>query len=80
MDSIRIQIYAFVSTTYGMDVKTLDVRILDVMYAIGSFLIFLSLLIVLPNIMSPGLAYLLSIIVFIIIMTGVGYLVNAKIN
>ncbi|MDD1718170.1 MAG: hypothetical protein LUO88_03745 [Methanoregulaceae archaeon] len=63
-----------------MDVRTLDVRILDVIYAIGSFLVFLALLIVLPQIISPGIAYLLAIIVFIVIMTGVGYLVNEKID
>lgn len=63
-----------------MNVKTLDVRILDVIYAIGSFVVFLALLIVLPKIISPGIAYLLAIIVFIVVMTGVGYLVNEKIN
>ncbi len=63
-----------------MELKTVDVRILDVIYAIGSFLVFLALLIVLPEIMSPGIAYLLAIIVFILIMTGVGYLVNEKIR
>ncbi len=63
-----------------MNFKTLDVRILDVIYAVGSFLIFLVFLIVLPKLMSPAIAYVLSIIVFLIIMTGVGYLVNEKIK
>ncbi len=62
-----------------MDVKTLDVRILDVIYAIGSFVVFLALLIVLPQIITPGIAYLVAIIIFLFIMTGVGYLVNEKI-
>ena len=61
----------------------MDPRLLDVLCAIGSFVVFLLLLIGLPYVMGPalaGVAYLVAIVAFILVISGAGYMVNEKIT
>ena len=58
----------------------MDERLLDVIIGFAAFLILVVLLAVLPLAMAKGTGYLLAIIVFILILSGAGYLVNGKIT
>jgi len=74
----RIGIYLVTAFKYCM-----DPRLLDVLSAIGSFIAFLLLLIGLPYLMGPGLAgvaYLVAISAFILVISAAGYMVNEKIT
>ncbi|MFA5347183.1 MAG: hypothetical protein WC294_03530 [Methanoregula sp.] len=60
----------------------MDARLLDVIIGLAGFFILVVMLAVLPMIMPqgmPGLAYLAAIIIFIVFLSGAGYLVNRKI-
>ena len=58
----------------------MDERLLDVIIGLAAFLIMVMLLAVLPLALPPGMAYLTAIIVFIIVLSGAGFLVNEKIT
>jgi uncharacterized membrane protein len=58
----------------------MDERLLDVIIGLAAFLVLVVLLAVLPMAMSAGAGYLVAIIVFIIFLSGAGYLVNEKIT
>jgi hypothetical protein len=58
----------------------MDARLLDVIIGVTGFLILVVLLATLPMIVSVGPAYLLAILVFILFLSGTGYLVNEKIT
>jgi hypothetical protein len=58
----------------------MDARLLDVIIGVTGFLILVVLLSTLPMIVSDGPAYLLAILVFILFLSGTGYLVNEKIT
>ena len=63
-------------TIYGM-----DPRLMDILSAVGSFILFLLLVIFLPDlIQNVGIAYLIAIVAFIIAMSGAGYVINDKIT
>jgi hypothetical protein len=57
----------------------MDARLLDVVIGVIAFLILVALLAVLPMIITSGIAYLAAIIIFILFLSGAGYLVNEKI-
>ncbi|MDO9035640.1 MAG: hypothetical protein Q7U51_10595 [Methanoregula sp.] len=57
----------------------MDARLLDVIIGVIAFLILIALLAILPMVMTAGIAYLAAIIVFILLLSGAGYLVNEKI-
>ncbi len=57
----------------------MDARLLDVVLGLMSFFVLVALLAVLPIFLSAGLAYLIAIIVFILVLSGAGYMVNEKI-
>jgi hypothetical protein len=57
----------------------MDARLLDVIIGLAGFFILIVMLAVLPMIMVAGMAYLAAIIIFIIFLSGAGYLVNEKI-
>jgi len=57
----------------------MDARLLDVIIGLSGFLVLIVLLAVLPMIMVTGLAYLTAIVIFILFLSGAGYLVNEKI-
>jgi uncharacterized membrane protein len=66
----------------------MDERLLDVIIGLAAFLILAVLLAVLPmamaailpKAMAAGTGYLVAIIVFILFLSGAGYLVNEKIT
>ncbi len=60
----------------------MDERLLDVMIGLAAFLILVVLLAVLPVAFpagTSGYGYLVAIIIFILFLSGAGYLVNEKI-
>jgi hypothetical protein len=59
--------------------ELMDARLLDVIIGLIAFLILIALLAVLPMVMTAGIAYIAAIIVFILVLSGAGYLVNEKI-
>lgn len=58
----------------------MDERLLDVVIGFSAFLILVVLLAILPVFLTAGTGYLTAIIVFILFLSGAGYLVNAKIT
>ena len=58
----------------------MDARLLDVVIGLAGFFILVTMIAVLPMIMVAGIAYLGAIIIFIIFLSGAGYLVNDKIT
>jgi hypothetical protein len=58
----------------------MNARALDVVSAIGSFIVLVILLVTLPYLMNPGIAYLLALIGFIIVMSYAGYKITDKIT
>lgn len=57
----------------------MDARLLDVIIGVIAFLILIALLAILPMVMTAGIAYLAAIIIFTLVLSGAGYLVNEKI-
>jgi hypothetical protein len=72
---IRICIYPS-----GAKTPVMDARLLDVIIGLSGFFILVVMLAVLPMMMVAGIAYLVAIVIFIIFLSGAGYLVNEKIT
>jgi hypothetical protein len=58
----------------------MNARVLDVLAAIGSFIVLVVLLITLPYVMNPGIAYLLGLVGFIVVMSVAGFKITDKIT
>ncbi|MFZ1898726.1 MAG: hypothetical protein WB986_09000 [Methanoregula sp.] len=58
----------------------MDARLLDVLIGVTGFIVLVILLAVLPLVISAGPAYLIAILVFILFLSGAGYMVNEKIT
>jgi len=58
----------------------MDARLLDVIIGLSGFFILVIMLSILPMMMVSGIAYLVAIVIFIIFLSGAGYLVNEKIS
>jgi len=58
----------------------MDARLLDVIIGFSGFFILVVMLAILPMMMVSGIAYLIAIVIFIIFLSGAGYLVNEKIT
>ncbi|MCK9580986.1 MAG: hypothetical protein M0Q92_11155 [Methanoregula sp.] len=58
----------------------MDARLLDVVIGVAAFIVLCVMLAVLPMVMTPAYAYLAAIIIFILFLSGAGYLVNDKIT
>jgi hypothetical protein len=58
----------------------MDERLLDVIIGLAAFVILVVLLAVLPLAMTAGTGYIVAIIVFILFLSGAGYMVNEKIT
>ena len=58
----------------------MDARLLDVIIGLAGFIILIFTVAVLPMIMVAGMAYLAAIVIFIVFLSGAGYLVNEKIT
>lgn len=57
----------------------MDPRLLDVFIGVSGFLLLIVLLALLPMVMIAGIAYLAAVVIFILFLSGAGYLVNEKI-
>jgi hypothetical protein len=73
---IKYRISLYSSAT---KILLMDARLLDVIIGVIAFLILVALLAILPMVMTAGIAYIAAIIVFILALSGAGYLVNEKI-
>jgi hypothetical protein len=58
----------------------MDERLLDVIIGLSAFILLVVLLAVLPLYLAAGIGYLAAIMVFILFLSGAGYLVNTKIT
>jgi hypothetical protein len=58
----------------------MDERLLDVIIGFAAFMILVVLLAILPMVIAAGTGYLIAVIVFILFLSGTGYLVNEKIT
>jgi len=60
----------------------MDARLLDAIIGAAAFLILVALLAVLPMVpfLGSGPAYIAAILIFILVLSGAGYLVNEKIT
>jgi len=58
----------------------MDARLLDVIIGVSGFLVLIAMLVILPLVTVTGVAYLASIVIFILFLSGAGYLVNEKIS
>jgi hypothetical protein len=69
-------------TAIDMQTKTqgMDPRIKDIAAAAVSFAAFLGLLLALPAVLDPGIAYLSAIVGFIIVMSVAGYFTIEKLR
>jgi hypothetical protein len=72
---VRIYIYPFTAK-----IPLMDARLLDVVIGLSGFLILIVMLAVLPMVLVAGVAYLAAIVIFILFLSGAGYLVNDKIT
>jgi hypothetical protein len=57
----------------------MDTRLLDVIIGLACFGLLLLLLALLPMVMEAGIAYVTSILLFVLALSGAGYLVNKQI-
>ena len=58
----------------------MDARLLDVVIGLSAFIILIVMLAVLPMAMPAACGYLAAIVIFILFLSGAGYLVNEKIT
>ncbi|MDD1699891.1 MAG: hypothetical protein LUQ04_03740 [Methanoregula sp.] len=58
----------------------MDARLLDVIIGVSGFLVLIVMLVILPMVTVTGVAYLAAIVIFILFLSGAGYLVNEKIT
>ncbi len=67
-----------------IDMKTatlgMDPRIKDILAAVVSFMLFLVFLLIIPALIQPGIAYLVAVTGFIIVMSAAGYWTIEKIR
>ena len=62
-----------------MKIHVMDPRLLDVIIGVSGFLVLIVMLALLPMVMMSGIAYIAAIVIFILFLSGAGYLVNEKI-
>lgn len=58
----------------------MDPRLLDIVSAVIAFLVFLVLVILLPAVLEPAIAYMTAIVIFICTISGTGYFINKAIT
>lgn len=63
-----------------MKIPVMDQRLLDVFIGVSGFFVLIIMLALLPMVMMAGVAYLAAILIFILFLSGAGYLVNEKIT
>jgi hypothetical protein len=60
--------------------NTMDPRLVDIIIAVVAFAVLVILMVLLPLYLSAGIAYLIAIIIFIIMISGAGIMINLKAN
>ena len=58
----------------------MDTRLLDLLIGVVALLVMIVLIVGLPLILPSGLAYLLAIVIFLVLMSVAGYVINEKIR
>jgi len=58
--------------------NTMDPRLRDILISVAAFAVLLLLIAVLPFIIGSGIAFLAALIVFIVMMSVAGIMVNQK--
>ncbi|MDD1715588.1 MAG: hypothetical protein LUQ01_01170 [Methanolinea sp.] len=58
----------------------MDPRLLDILCAVIAFLVFLVLVVLLPAVLEPAIAYMIAILVFLCTISGTGYFINKAIT
>ena len=58
----------------------MDTRLLDLVIGVIALLVMIMLIVGLPLVLPPGLAYLLAIVIFLVLMSVAGYVINEKIR
>ncbi|KAF5041806.1 hypothetical protein DSECCO2_519190 [anaerobic digester metagenome] len=56
----------------------MDPRLLDLAIGVVALVLMIILIVGLPFVLSAGPAYLLAIVLFLVIMSGAGYVINQK--
>ena len=60
--------------------ETMDTRLLDLLIGVVALLVMILLIVGLPLVLPSGLAYLLALAIFIVLMSVAGYVINEKIR
>jgi hypothetical protein len=58
----------------------MDTRLLDLLIGVVALLVMILLIVGLPLVLPSGLAYLLALAIFIVLMSVAGYVINEKIR
>ncbi|HIH03713.1 MAG TPA: hypothetical protein HA263_07690 [Methanoregulaceae archaeon] len=58
----------------------MDTRLLDLVIGVIALLVMIVLIVGLPLVLPPGPAYLLAIVIFLVLMSVAGYVINEKIR
>ncbi len=58
----------------------MDTRLLDLVIGVVALLVMIVLIVGLPLVLPPGPAYLLAIVIFLVLMSVAGYVINEKIR
>jgi len=57
----------------------MDPRLLDLVIGVVALLLLIVMIVGFPFVLPSGPAYLLAIILFLVVMTGAGYVINRRI-
>jgi 4-hydroxybenzoate polyprenyltransferase len=58
----------------------MDPRLLDLVIGVVALLVLIVMVVGLPFVLPSGPAYLLAIVIFFLLMTGAGYVINQRIR
>lgn len=58
----------------------MDTRLLDLVIGVVALLVMIVLIVGLPLVLPSGPAYLLAIVIFLVLMSVAGYVINEKIR
>ncbi|MEN6342750.1 MAG: hypothetical protein ABFC89_09345 [Methanospirillum sp.] len=58
----------------------MDTRLLDLLIGVVALIVMIVLIVGLPLVLPPGPAYMLAIVIFLVLMSGAGYVINEKIR
>ena len=58
----------------------MDTRLLDLVIGVVALLVMIVLIVGLPLVLPPGPAYLLAIVIFLVLMSIAGYVINERIR